>query len=113
MSTSARSAKGGAGTATGIESWTEESRAPVRLLEAIAIARRTVAMLTELPIDSVAGCERTAGGGWRIVVDAVEAKARMGDDDLLATHEVILAADGELAGFSRLRRYRREDRTQT
>jgi len=90
--------------------WAEpQSAQPLTLLEALAVARRTVSMLTDCPVDGIAQSARRAEGGWRVVVDAIEAPARMGDNDLLSAHEVLLAADGELEGFSRLRRYHRED----
>jgi len=82
--------------------------APITLLEAMASARKVVADLAGHPVDAVSMAER-AGTGWRLVVDVVEASARMGDNDLLAAYEVTLAADGGLEGFRRLRRYHRED----
>lgn len=91
------------------ETWTEPAAETLTLMEAIGIARRTVAALTDLPLDAVASSERHPEGGWRVVVDAIESPARLGDNDLIASHEVVLGADGALLGFSRLRRYRREE----
>jgi hypothetical protein len=91
-----------------VENW---AATPDRLtlIEAIGLARRTAAQLTELPVDGIAESGRHADGGWRVLVDVVESAARMGENDLLATHEVILSPEGDLTGFSRLRRYHRED----
>lgn len=82
----------------------------VTLVEAMSLARRTVAMFTELPVDQVAECTpRGGGGGWRVVVDVVESKARLGDNDMLGAYEVMVDAAGEVAGFQRIGRYNRTD----
>jgi hypothetical protein len=78
------------------------------LPEAMSLARRSVALFTELTIDSVANCEK-AEGGWRVVVDVIEVPARMGDNDLIASYEVMVGADGEVGRFTRLGRYHRND----
>ncbi len=85
--------------------------APLHLAEATAAARRAVAEFTGLEIDSISSCGRL-GDGWRIVVDAVEAPARLGDNDLIATYEVELDAAGEVAAFSRTGRYNRSEATR-
>lgn len=77
--------------------------------EAMGIARRSVAAMMDLKIDTVSHCELEDGGAWKVVVDVVESAARMGDNDLLAAYEVTIAPDGDLKHFTRLRRYRRED----
>lgn len=81
---------------------------PMSLVEAMSLARRSVALFTELRIDSVANCERD-GEGWRVVVDVIEAAARMGDNDLLASYEVSISAEGEVSKFARIARYHRDD----
>ena len=81
----------------------------ISLIEAMSAARRSVALFTELPVDSVVTCESTETG-WRVLVDVIEAAARLGDNDLLATYEMSLAPSGEVTAFNRLRRYHREDR---
>lgn len=88
--------------------WTEEAQRPITLIEAMAVARRSVEQLTSLRIDAVARTERTPDGGWAVTIDVVEAKARMGNNDLLCAYEVTLAPDGELTGFGRRHRYLRE-----
>ena len=85
--------------------------APLRLADATAAARRAVTEFTGLEIDSVSSCSRL-GEGWRIVVDAVEAPARLGDNDLIATYEVELDALGEVAAFQRTARYNRSEATR-
>ncbi len=81
----------------------------IGMTDAIKLARRAVAGLTDLPIDAVAHTERTAEGDWQIVIDVVESPARMGDNDLLAAFDVRLGGTGELLFCSRTHRYRREE----
>ena len=78
------------------------------LIEAMSIARQSVALFTDFPIDAVVSCKAEASG-WRVVVDVVEAPARLGDNDLLLSYALTLSATGEVEDFSRLRRYHRED----
>ena len=80
------------------------------MMAAIGAAREAVAAMTGLPIDTVAQCRKNTEGFWQISVDVIESPARMGDNDLLATYEVLIGRDGELETFERLRRYHREDR---
>ena len=89
--------------------WDAEASAPIALFDAIAIARRCTEDLTGLPADGISASGRQADGSWRIVVEVIEGAARLGDNDLLSIYEVLLACHGELTGFSRLGRYRREN----
>jgi|OM-RGC.v1.030106429 Gas vesicle synthesis protein GvpO. len=82
---------------------------PLSLVEAMSLARRSVALFTELKVDQVATIEPAEQGGWRVVVDVIEAAARMGDNDLIASYEVILGAQGEVARYARIGRYHRDD----
>ena len=86
-----------------------EAASPAALPEAIRIARRAVSAVTDLPIDAVAHTEFTDEKTWKVVVDVIESRARMGDNDLLAAFEVHIGADGEVLFCSRSRRYRREE----
>jgi hypothetical protein len=92
--------------------WERETTGPVALIEAIAIARRCTAEMTGLPIDGISASGRHGDGGWRIVVEVIESPARLGDNDLISMHEVLLTDQGELTGFSRVGRYHREDGTE-
>jgi hypothetical protein len=85
----------------------EEQRL-IGLRDAMSHARAAVALFTELCVDAVASCERD-GEGWRVVVDVVEAPARIGDNDMLASFEVLLDAYGECERYSRIGRYHRTD----
>ena len=80
------------------------------MLEAIKEAKAAVVEMTGLEPDSVAQCQRSDDGGWRIAIDVIESNARMGNNDLLATYEVNISNAAELTGYNRLRRYHREDR---
>lgn len=78
------------------------------LIEAMSIARRWIALFTEMPVDTVVACVPEAGG-WVVTIDVVEAAARLGDNDLLSTFEMVLSASGEVERYTRLRRYHRDD----
>lgn len=82
---------------------------PMTLLDALRIARATVSELTQMPLDGIAASEIDSDGGWRIVIEVVESAARMGENDLLAAHEIRIGPDGAPRGITRLRRYRREE----
>jgi len=83
---------------------------PLRMKEAIAVAKDAVADMTGMTADSVARSLKAEDGTWAVHIDVVESLARMGDNDLLATYEVRVDTTGELQHFQRLRRYHREDR---
>ena len=91
----------------------ENGPAGLSMKGAIGVAKEAVASLTILEFDSVGRCERRAEGGWTVMLDLIESVARMGDNDLLATYEVQIDADGEPVQVSRTRRYHREDRDQS
>lgn len=71
-------------------------------------ARDAMAMLTDLPIDAITLCEPD-GEGWRAVIEVVESRARIGDDDLLTSYELELDAGGQLQKYRRIGRRRRFD----
>ncbi|MDX8351426.1 gas vesicle protein GvpO [Cognatiyoonia sp. IB215182] len=80
------------------------------MLEAIAAAKSAINSMTGQSVDSVVECTRQEENGWSVSIDVIESHARLGDNDLLATYQVEIGPNAELAGFSRLRRYHREDR---
>ncbi|MEM8595055.1 MAG: gas vesicle protein GvpO [Pseudomonadota bacterium] len=88
----------------------ETSAAPsaMPLPQVIARARDFVALFTDMPVDQVVSCT-PAQEGWQVVIDVVEAPARLGDNDLLATYEIKLSAAGDALSIERMRRYTRED----
>lgn len=83
--------------------------APLSMSGAIARAKSEMREISDLPVESVIRCGRSADGGWEIALELVESPARMGDNDYLAAYQVQIAADGAISGLSRLGRYRRED----
>jgi len=83
------------------------------MMMAIGVAKEAVASMSVLDVDSVGRCERRAEGGWTVHLDLIESIARLGDNDLLATYEVEIDAEGEPLQVSRTRRYHREDRDQS
>jgi hypothetical protein len=90
------------------ESWKAEAGG-MALIEALALASRTAEELTGRAVDAVVNSELNAHGGWTIDIDVLEAKAKMGTNDLLCCYRIGFGADGSLVGYSRLRRYHRED----
>lgn len=78
------------------------------LVEAMSLARRTVAMFTELPVDGVPECAPEQGG-WRVIVEVVESKARLGDNDMIAAYQVSVTEAGEVGSFQRIDRYNRTE----
>ena len=87
---------------------THQTGARPSLVEAMSLARRTVAMFTELAVDAVPECAPD-DDGWRVVVDVVESAARLGDNDLIASYEVRITGSGDISGFQRIARYNRID----
>lgn len=88
--------------------WTQDQGGLV-LMEALALAQRVAEQLSGRSVDSVVNSEPNDQGGWNIDIDVLEAKAKMGTNDLLSCFRIGLAPDGSLIGYSRLRRYHRED----
>lgn len=89
--------------------FSEAGLAPLKLSGAIARAREEIATLTQMPIDAVTRTERGPDGGWVIAIDLIEAAARLGDNDLIATYELEFDASGETIRMERTARYKREE----
>jgi Gas vesicle synthesis protein GvpO len=75
--------------------------------EAIARVRRDLPKLLGHPIESILGLERDDGNGWNVTVQVVELSRIPHSTDVLGSYAVTLDRDGELAGYSRRRRYYR------
>ncbi|WP_079102689.1 gas vesicle protein [Streptomyces sp. TP-A0356] len=76
------------------------------LMEVVRQARAQFAELTGLTPESVSSFERTEDG-WELEIEVLEL-ARVPDTmSLLASYEVQLTPEGELAGYRRVRRYER------
>ncbi len=75
-------------------------------MEVVRQARAQFAELTGLTPESVSSFERTEDG-WELEIEVLEL-ARVPDTmSLLASYEVQLTPEGELAGYRRVRRYER------
>ncbi|MCW2319043.1 hypothetical protein M2322_004612 [Rhodoblastus acidophilus] len=77
-------------------------------LQATRVAKETIQALTGRETDIVAKCERDTEL-WTIVLDIIEQKGRISDNDVMASYELILDLAGDLQRYMRLRRYRRGD----
>lgn len=87
-------------------------KSAIGLVEAMSIARRSVAHFTEQKVDAVPACTK-GEAGWEVLVDVVESPARLGDNDLLSQYRVSVSPSGEVTGFARARRYHREDKEES
>jgi Gas vesicle synthesis protein GvpO len=72
-------------------------------------AKDAVLAITGFKADAVSRCEKK-DAGWHVVVDVLESKARVGDNDLISTYELAMDEKGEVTAYKRLRRYYRTDR---
>jgi hypothetical protein len=75
--------------------------------EAISRVRRELPELLGRPIESVLGVERDDDGGWKVKVQVVELSRIPSTTDVLGAYSVTLDKSGELVGYSRSRRYHR------
>ncbi len=71
-------------------------------------AKETVCEITGRDVELVSKCEKD-DQAWTIVLDIIESKARISDNDMIASYELILDLAGDLQRYMRLRRYRRGD----
>jgi hypothetical protein len=72
----------------------------------VSTARRHLEALLGTDVERVSGLE-PADGRWSVYLEVVEVARIPESTDILATYEVVLGDDGDLAGVSRVRRYRR------
>ena len=75
-------------------------------IEATNLARITLASLLGRQSETVSGCEKHENG-WTVFVEVIETKARISDNDLIATYRIDIDKTGEVAGYNRTRRYQR------
>jgi hypothetical protein len=59
-----------------------------------------------MPVEVVSRCEK-AQAGWCVLVEVLETKARITDNDVLATYQLDLDSEGDLLGYERTSRYTR------
>ena len=69
-------------------------------------AQRQLLELTGKEPEGVTGLQR-GEEGWKVQVEVVEVRRIPNTTDVLATYEVEMSTDGELASYRRLRRYAR------
>jgi hypothetical protein len=78
-------------------------------LKVTLTAKDAVQAITGFKADAVTRCE-PRDTGWYAVVDVLESKARVGDNDLISTYELMMDANAEVTSYKRLRRYYRTER---
>jgi hypothetical protein len=67
---------------------------------------RQITELTGKDPESVTGVTRSEDG-WRVTVEVVEDRRIPSSTDILSTYETVIADDGELLSYQRVRRYSR------
>ena len=75
--------------------------------EVIQQVRRELPQLLGRPIESILGLEREEGDGWSVTVQVVELARIPHSTDVLGSYTVTLDRDGELTGYTRRRRFYR------
>jgi hypothetical protein len=76
--------------------------------EAVEQIRAQLPQLIGRPIESVLGMRRADDdGGWTVTVQVVELERIPNSTDVLGSYAVMLAPDGEIAGYERTRRFYR------
>ena len=70
-------------------------------------AREAAALFTALPVDQIVSCTAEEGG-WRVRLEVVEMKSRVGGNDLLSSYEVRLDGTGMPLSFERIGKAHRE-----
>jgi hypothetical protein len=78
----------------------------MKAVEIAVMSRGLAERVTGLPVEVVSRCEK-AQEGWRVLVEVLETKARLADNDVLATYQFDLDNDGDLLGYERTSRYAR------
>jgi hypothetical protein len=75
--------------------------------EAIQRVRRDLPQLLGRQIESILGLERDEDKGWSVTVQVVELARIPHSTDVLGSYTVTLDREGELTGYTRRRRYYR------
>ncbi len=71
------------------------------MAEIVEAARSELASLTGLELGSTLSAKRE-GEGWRVAIDVVEKHSLPDGMDILATYDVVLDDNGNVAGFKRI-----------
>lgn len=71
------------------------------MAEIVEAARSELASLTGLELGSTLSANRE-GEGWRVAIDVVEKHSLPDGMDILATYDVVLDDNGNVAGFKRI-----------
>ncbi|MEO1748477.1 MAG: gas vesicle protein GvpO [Pseudomonadota bacterium] len=77
-------------------------------IEATRNAREAIEALLGKPADTVSSC-RKHENGWTVTLEVVETKARIADNDMIASYRVEIDSTGEIANYAREQRYQRSN----
>jgi hypothetical protein len=75
-------------------------------LKISVVAREGVAAITGQKPELVSRCEPSETG-WQVQVELVDTKARITENDIMATYRLNFDGQGELLSYERTRRYPR------
>ncbi|MEM6487438.1 MAG: gas vesicle protein GvpO [Pseudomonadota bacterium] len=87
----------------------DQTQPGLDMASAVTAARDAIAAFTAQPIDQVVACAPD-GSAWRVGIETVETRARVGRNDLLSRFDVTIDRDGRPIAFLRVARRFREDR---
>jgi hypothetical protein len=75
-------------------------------IEATKIARELISTVVGKTADTISGCEKI-DETWCVSLEVIETKARIQDNDLIASYKVIIDKTGEVVSYNRVTRYQR------
>lgn len=75
-------------------------------LQATDIARRAIETITGQAAETLTRCENL-GTSWAVDAVIVETKAKIQDNDILATYRINIDAHGSVMSYERVNRYTR------
>jgi hypothetical protein len=76
----------------------------MKTLEIVAAARAAIEAVTGVKAEVMSRCERR-GEAWAVTAEVVETKARIADNDMMASYLLLIDDTGELTSYERTRRY--------
>jgi hypothetical protein len=75
-------------------------------VQIISAAREQISALTGLAVDTVSHFSRN-GAGWVVEIEMIEMRRIPNSNDVLATYQINLDANGDLVSYLRTHRYYR------
>jgi Gas vesicle synthesis protein GvpO len=76
----------------------------MKMLQVVNQAREAMETIIGRKPEVVSRCE-PQGEKWLVTIEVVETKARITDNDMMATYQLMLDSAGEVTGIDRVRQY--------